>query len=99
MMRTVRSVWAVVLLVAVSTACAKPSPPDGPIPISKDLRIAIVGAGASGLTAAETLKERGYQDVTIFEMNARAGGKVRSHRTDGGVMELGAVVASDEYTV
>ena len=38
-------------------------------------RIAIIGAGAAGLTAAEELKDKGYQNITVFERTDRAGGK------------------------
>jgi len=45
---------------------------------SKNLRIAIVGAGPSGITAADTLRSEGYQKITIFEKNSYVGGKVTS---------------------
>ncbi|MEJ7930765.1 FAD-dependent oxidoreductase [Ramlibacter sp. AN1015] len=37
-------------------------------------RIAIIGAGPSGLYAAEGLRRHGWQDVTVFERQARVGG-------------------------
>lgn len=40
------------------------------------LRIGIVGAGCAGLTAAEELKKKGYQNITVIEAKKRAGGKV-----------------------
>jgi|SRR5450830_392293 len=58
--------------------------------------IAIVGAGPAGLTAAETLRQLGYDDVTVFEADDRVGGKVCSVPTPGGIVELGAVLASAE---
>jgi predicted NAD/FAD-dependent oxidoreductase len=64
---------------------------------SKTLRIAVVGAGPSGLTAAQTLKELGYKNVTVFEKNDRVGGKVYSYRSGSTVTELGAVFASPDY--
>lgn len=60
-------------------------------------RIAILGAGPAGLTAAWTLRELGYSQVTIFEQMPRVGGKVHSLRTPNGIVELGAVLASVEY--
>jgi hypothetical protein len=66
---------------------------------SKSLRIAVVGAGPSGLTAADTLNSLGYQNVTVFEKNNRVGGKVYSVPSPaGGFVELGAVFASADYT-
>ena len=37
-------------------------------------RIAILGAGAAGLSAAEALKLKGYKHVTLFERTDHAGG-------------------------
>lgn len=62
-----------------------------------DLRIAVVGAGPAGLTAAWTLRELGYDRVTVFEREAEVGGKVRSVTVDGQSYELGAYVVTEEY--
>lgn len=56
--------------------------------------IAVIGAGPSGLVAADTLRQLGYERVTVFEQDARVGGKVCSVATPAGVVELGAVLAS-----
>jgi hypothetical protein len=64
---------------------------------SRSTRIAVVGAGPSGLTAAYTLKQQGYTNVTVFEKNGRVGGKVYSWRNGNAVSELGAVFASPDY--
>ena len=64
----------------------------------KDLRIAIIGAGASGLTAAHTLKKQGYTHVTVFEKEDRIGGKVHTLWMDNTAIEAGAVWASEKYT-
>ncbi len=45
------------------------------MPDNKESRIAIIGAGPAGLTAAETLRELGYKNVTIFEKRKRVGGQ------------------------
>ncbi len=58
--------------------------------------IAVVGAGPAGLTAADTLRQLGYENVTVFEADKRVGGKVCSVPTPGGIVELGAVLASVE---
>lgn len=49
---------------------------------SKKERIAILGAGVSGLSCASLLKERGYE-VTIFEAANRIGGLARSFEWHG----------------
>jgi protoporphyrinogen/coproporphyrinogen III oxidase len=60
-------------------------------------RIAIIGAGPSGLTAALTLKDSGYTNVTVFEKENRVGGKVHTLNSNGLAAELGAVFASPDY--
>jgi hypothetical protein len=42
---------------------------------SLNRRIAIIGAGPSGLAAAEALREKGYKNITVFEKSGRAGGQ------------------------
>jgi oxygen-dependent protoporphyrinogen oxidase len=63
-----------------------------------NLRIAIVGAGPSGLTAAYELQARGYTNVTVFEREDHVGGKVNTIQPAPGVnVEMGAVFASPDY--
>lgn len=53
---------------------------------NRSLRIAIIGAGPSGLASAEALRELGYQNVTVFERNQQAGGMALTehyHTPDG----------------
>lgn len=61
--------------------------------------IAVIGAGAAGLTAARTLKQLGYPHVTVFEKSALPGGKVLTDHTLGVKIELGAVFATEAYEV
>jgi oxygen-dependent protoporphyrinogen oxidase len=65
--------------------------------VRPDLRIAVVGAGASGLTAALTLKDLGYRNVTVFEKEGDVGGKIHSFKLGDLRAELGAVFASPDY--
>ncbi len=60
----------------------------------KDIRICVVGAGPAGLTAAETLRDRGYTDITLLEKQNHSGGKCRSFRHAGLSYELGAGIVS-----
>ena len=46
-------------------------------------RIAVVGAGISGLTAAMTLKDAGFERVTVYESNDRVGGRTYTRKNDG----------------
>ncbi len=62
-------------------------------------KIAIVGAGPSGLSTAHHLRKKGYSDITIFESNARAGGKVYSYRHGTSVIEFGAIWSAYEYEI
>ena len=54
-------------------------------------RVAIVGAGVSGLTAAWMLTRPGKpaMQVTLFESGSRTGGIVKTIRQDGFVVEMG----------
>jgi monoamine oxidase len=46
-------------------------------------RIAIVGAGISGLTAAMTLKDAGLTNITVYEASNRVGGRTFTRKNDG----------------
>lgn len=52
------------------------------------MRVVVVGGGISGLSAAYRLKQAGAE-VTLVEGDTRAGGKVRSERVDGYLVEHG----------
>ena len=49
---------------------------------------AVVGGGLSGLVRARSLVARG-EDVVVFDESSRAGGVVRSERSNGYLLELG----------
>nr|QXF78614.1 mitochondrial protoporphyrinogen oxidase [Amaranthus retroflexus] len=52
-------------------------------------RVAVVGAGVSGLAAAYKLKSHGL-NVTLFEADSRAGGKLKTVKKDGFIWDEGA---------
>jgi len=55
-----------------------------------DTRIAIIGAGITGLAAAEWLaSDHGIDDVVVLEASARSGGKIRTERDAGHIVEWG----------
>lgn len=58
--------------------------------IDLNQRIAILGAGAAGLSAAEALKHKGYKHVILFERTDHAGGKCLSIEINKKNYELGA---------
>lgn len=63
----------------------------GPASTVHSENIAIIGAGASGIAAAQELKVRGFQNVTVLEARARIGGRIHTiHASDNSLYELGA---------
>jgi predicted NAD/FAD-binding protein len=62
-----------------------------------DDRIAIVGAGPSGLVIAADLKKRGFSNVILFEREPQVGGKVATEWVDNRPIELGAIWVLDTY--
>lgn len=60
------------------------------------LDVAVVGAGASGLTAAHFLLKQGH-NVTIFEKNKRVGGKVYTYKIDDTTVELGGLLVTPGF--
>ena len=53
----------------------------------------IVGAGLSGLYLAKKLKEKGFENIVIFEKSNHIGGRILSHvQPNGQIVSLGAGV-------
>uniref|UniRef100_A0A8C0MTZ3 Amine oxidase domain-containing protein n=3 Tax=Canis lupus familiaris TaxID=9615 RepID=A0A8C0MTZ3_CANLF len=54
-------------------------------------RVLVVGGGIAGLGAAQRLRAHpAFSQLRVLEATARAGGRIRSERGFGGVLELGA---------
>ena len=64
--------------------------------MNDERRIAVVGAGLAGLTAARRLAERGA-DVTVHEAESDVGGRVRSQNVDGWTVDRGFQVLFTGY--
>ncbi len=62
----------------------------------KKQRVAVVGAGIGGITAARTLVDKGH-DVVVFEKDARIGGKCMTRTFHGQSYDLGALSVSPEF--
>lgn len=63
-------------------------------------RIVIIGAGPAGLAAAEALKDKGYQNVTVLEKESEAGGKCHTIWYEGRSYEMGAgVIVANNHLI
>lgn len=60
-------------------------------------KIAIVGAGPAGLTAARYLTNKGYTDITVFEKNSEVGGKAFTVMYEGLAYDMGAIYILSSY--
>lgn len=65
----------------------------------EDLRIAIVGAGVSGLSFAWYLKQMGFSSVTFFEATGEVGGQSHTIDIDGVPVEMGTCYLADGYVI
>lgn len=64
------------------------------MPVEKSCRVLIIGAGISGLGAAQKLQENGITDFLVLEATDRIGGRIKTMKRTAGrynyVLELGA---------
>jgi predicted NAD/FAD-binding protein len=59
--------------------------------------IAVIGAGAAGLSAAFELKKRGYDRITVYDSLPRVGGKCLTQTIEGRRFEIGALIVGIQY--
>ncbi len=81
-------------------ASAEPGPGPAPAAASRrpaGLRVCVVGAGPSGLTAAWELERLGHQ-VTVLERGPRPGGKCATVEIDGRAYDLAGHICTATYT-
>lgn len=62
-------------------------------------RVAIIGAGPSGLTLAYYLKALGLESVQFFEALGEVGGQSVTHDVEGFPVEMGTVYLTDGYVL
>ncbi len=48
------------------------------LPLIRQSRVAIIGGGLSGLTMGHRLKQKGYQNIAVYEAKSRVGGRVHT---------------------
>ncbi|MCE9606046.1 MAG: FAD-dependent oxidoreductase [Planctomycetia bacterium] len=65
--------------------------------IDRDAKIAIVGAGPSGLSTAHFLRQHGFRNVTILERHNRVGGQCRTVTEHQLAFDLGATFVSPDF--
>ena len=65
--------------------------------MSASARIAVIGAGIAGLSAAHDLRKAGLSPV-VFEAAAYVGGRIKSFRRGDFVFDVGAFIYLGSYT-
>ncbi|WLR51182.1 FAD-dependent oxidoreductase [Bacillus tianshenii] len=56
----------------------------------KDEHVVIVGAGLAGIMAAKTLRQKGFQHVTMIDKSKSVGGRLATRRIENGKADHGA---------
>lgn len=67
-----------------------------PIPTKKSAKVIVIGAGISGLTAAQQLQQFGME-VVVLEARDRVGGRIATFRKNNYYADLGAMVVTGIY--
>ena len=65
--------------------------------MDKKIRIAIIGGGPAGLSAAMYLEQKGYENYVIYEKQDHVGGKCHSPVHNGKRYEMGAIMGVPSY--
>lgn len=73
-----------------------PSPAPAPVARRETKRVCVIGAGASGLSAAWHLERQGYA-VTVLEASPGVAGKSASVEVDGRAYDLGGHLCTPQY--
>jgi hypothetical protein len=65
-----------------------------------DKRIAVIGAGPSGITAAKCLMDEGFRDITVFEKNNDVGGNwiYTTDKSHSSVFETTHIISSKKHS-
>uniref|UniRef100_A0A182N2F7 Lysine-specific histone demethylase n=1 Tax=Anopheles dirus TaxID=7168 RepID=A0A182N2F7_9DIPT len=64
-----------------------------PLPLKKHAKVIVIGAGISGLAAAQQLQQFGF-DVIVLEARDRVGGRIATFRKNAYTADLGAMVVT-----
>lgn len=67
-----------------------------PFPTKKIAKVIVIGAGISGLIAAQQLQQFGF-DVIVLEARDRVGGRIATFRKNSYIADLGAMVVYGIY--
>jgi hypothetical protein len=97
-----RNIKTTTTTTATSTTITTPSvrhvpPAIDNIDIWPDTKVAIIGAGISGLACAKTLSNSNYNDYIIIEKDDSPGGRVRTDEYQGYLLDRGFQVFLDAY--
>lgn len=66
-------------------------------PVGAERSVAIIGAGAAGISAAHYLRQKGYRQITLIDRRDRIGGKCLTQPIEDRNYELGALVVGNTY--
>ena len=64
---------------------------------TRPLRFVVVGAGMAGILAAVRLRERGFDDIAIYEKAARLGGTWRENTYPGVACDVPSILYSYSF--